>query len=80
MTAYHPNANGMIERFHRQLKASLKVHQASTHWVESLQLVVLSIRTTVKIDLQCSVADLVYGTTLHLRDYGTRFFCVLYGE
>ncbi len=25
-TAYHPIANGMVERFHRQLKASIKCH------------------------------------------------------
>lgn len=41
------------------------MHQASTHWVESLPLVVLNICMTVKRDLQCSVAELVYGTTLH---------------
>jgi transposase InsO family protein len=65
-TACHPIANGIIERFHRQLKSALKAHGASTHWVEALPLVLLSIRTAVKSDLQCSVAELVYGTTLRL--------------
>ena len=50
-------------RDHRQLKSA---HGASTHWVEALPLVLLSIRTAVKSDLQCSVAELVYGTTLRL--------------
>ena len=65
-TAYHPIANGMIERFHRQLKASLKTRNTATHWTEALPLVLLSIRTAVKGDLHASVAELLYGTTLRL--------------
>jgi transposase InsO family protein len=65
-TAYYPIANGIIERFHRQLKASLKVQEAATHWIESLPLVLLSILTALKSDLQCSAAELVYGTSLRL--------------
>ena len=65
-TSYHPIANGIIERFHRQLKASLKAHTPAVHWIESLPLVVLGIRTALKTDLQCSTAELVYGTTLRL--------------
>ena len=65
-TAYHPAANGLIERFHRQLKASLKACPDPTHWVDSLPLVLLGVRTAVKEDLSCSAAELVYGTTLRL--------------
>ena len=65
-TAYHPIANGMIERFHRQLKASLKARNTATHWTEALPLVLLSTRTAVKGDLHASVAELLYGTTLRL--------------
>ena len=64
-TAYHPSANGMVERFHRQLKASLKA-KAPLPWTDSLPMTLLSIRTALKSDLQCSVAELVYGTTLRL--------------
>ena len=35
-TAYHPIANGLIERFHRQLKTSLKSQPNPTHWMEIL--------------------------------------------
>ena len=65
-TSYHPVANGIIERFHRQLKASLKTHTPTVHWIESLPLVLLGIRTALKNDLHCSTAELVYGTILRL--------------
>ncbi|MEL7341755.1 MAG: RNase H-like domain-containing protein, partial [Bacteroidota bacterium] len=53
-TAYHPCANGMIERFHRQLKASIKAYPDSTAWIEFLPLILLGIRNTVKADLNCT--------------------------
>ena len=65
-TSYHPAANGLIERFHRQLKASLKAHPNPTQWTESLPLVLLGVRTQLKEDLKCTAAELVYGTTLRL--------------
>ena len=65
-TAYHPIANGIIERFHRQLKSALKAHSSTSHWIETLPLVLLGIRTALKTDLQCSAAELVYGRTLRL--------------
>ena len=64
-TAYHPSANGMVERFHRQLKASLKA-KTPVHWTDSLPMTLLGIRTALKSDLHCSVAELVYGSTLRL--------------
>ena len=65
-TSYHPSANGMVERFHRQLKSSLKEKAVAQNWVSSLPLVLLSIRTALKMDLKCSAAELVYGTSLRL--------------
>eukprot|EP00057_Strongylocentrotus_purpuratus_P006002 XP_011660476.1 PREDICTED: uncharacterized protein LOC105436545 [Strongylocentrotus purpuratus] len=64
-TAYHPAANGLVERFHRQLKASLKAHN-TVRWTEVLPLVLLGIRTAIKSDLGCSAAELVFGTTVML--------------
>ncbi|MBM6549339.1 DDE-type integrase/transposase/recombinase, partial [Streptococcus dysgalactiae subsp. equisimilis] len=64
-TVYHPAANGMVERFHRQLKASLRATEES-RWTEVLPLVLLGIRATVKADLNASPAELVYGTSLRL--------------
>ena len=65
-TAYHPIANGLVERFHRQLKSSLKAQDEPNRWTETLPLVLLGIRTVVKRDIGCSTAELVYGTTLRL--------------
>ena len=65
-TAYHPSANGLIERFYHQLKASLKARRQPALWVDALPLVLLGIHTTLKEDIHCSAAELVYSTTLRL--------------
>ena len=57
-------ANGLVERFHCQLKGSLKCIPDPTHWTKALPLILLGIRATVKQDLKCTAAELVYGTTL----------------
>lgn len=65
-TAYHPIANGIVEHFHRQLKASLKAQQHQNHWAEALLTVLLGIWMAVKQDVGSSTAELVYSTTLRL--------------
>lgn len=64
-TAYHPACNGLIERFHRQLKAAIVCH-AKDNWIESLPLVLLGIRNAYKEDLKTTSAELLYGETLRL--------------
>ena len=64
-TAYHPTANGMIERFHRQMKAAIKCHETD-RWTEVLPIVMLGIRTAYKEDLKSSIAERVYGKQLRL--------------
>ena len=45
-TAYHPQANGLVERFHRQLKASPKARLHGQDWRDELPLVLLGIRSS----------------------------------
>ena len=63
-TAYHPQANGMVERFHRNLKKALKARLRDNDWVLALPWVMLEIRTAPKEDLNCSAAEMVFGSTL----------------
>lgn len=62
---YHPQANGMIERFHRTLKAAIKCHNTQ-QWTNTLPLVLLGLRTSLHEDIKASPAELVYGTTLKI--------------
>jgi transposase InsO family protein len=64
-TAHHPTANGLVERFHRTLKAAIMCH-VDQQWTEALPLVLLGIRTVVKEDLQALVAELVYDEPLRI--------------
>ncbi|CAH8600269.1 unnamed protein product [Schistosoma bovis] len=58
--------NGMVERLHRQLKASLTAVISNNDWASKLPLVMLSLRSTIKQDIECCPSELVYGTTLRL--------------
>ncbi|KAJ8911439.1 hypothetical protein NQ315_005752 [Exocentrus adspersus] len=62
---YHPQANGMVERLHRQLKAAIKCHK-DNNWVEKLPLILLGVRTAIKEDLESTAAEMVFGSTIRL--------------
>ena len=42
-TAYHPIANGLVERFHRQLKAAIRCLPSPSDWVSGLPWILLGI-------------------------------------
>ncbi|GBO01107.1 Transposon Ty3-G Gag-Pol polyprotein [Araneus ventricosus] len=62
---YHPQANGSVERLHRQLKSAIRAH-ATERWTVVLPSILLGIRVSVKEPLNCSVAEMVYGTPITL--------------
>ncbi|KAK3796335.1 hypothetical protein RRG08_047337 [Elysia crispata] len=68
-------------RFHRTLKAALKVRLQGPNWVDELPSVFLGLRTTPKEDIGFSAAERVYGTPLtvpeEFRDPTSKFrpFC-----
>jgi len=56
-TVYHPQANGIIERWHRTVKAAI---------MYILPLILLWLHSAFKPDIQTTSAQLVYGATLRL--------------
>ena len=64
-TSYHPQCNGLIERFHRTLKSALRSSQPH-EWSKKLPLVLLGLRVSVKEELGCSSAEMMFGHSLKL--------------
>ncbi|BHF80404.1 hypothetical protein SprV_0702353100 [Sparganum proliferum] len=56
----------MVERFHRQLKASLCAADDPENWTDHLPLLLFGVRSSLKSDLDCSAAELVFGATVRL--------------
>ena len=66
-SAYHPESQGALERWHQTLKSMLKKYCLGTEkeWDEGVPLVLFAVRETVKESLGFSPADLVFGLTVH---------------
>ncbi|XP_049951006.1 uncharacterized protein LOC126458179 [Schistocerca serialis cubense] len=58
-TAYHPQSNGFVERWHRTLKMALRCHDCL--WSEALLWMLLGLRSTYKPDLQGTISKSVFG-------------------
>ena len=71
-TAYHPQSNGLVERFRRHLRASLRARLTVPNWTTELPWVLLGICTAPKDDLGCSSAELDYSVPVTVRG---DFFC-----
>ena len=75
-TSYHPQLNGMVERFHRQLIAAIMAHESPNPWTITLPSILLGVRSAVKELLGRSAADVIYGTTLRLPGEFTQMYTV----
>ena len=65
-TAYHPQANGIIERMHATLKASLRcIIDKGGHWVKALPLCLLGLRTAIS-DWGVSPSLVLYGEQISI--------------
>ena len=56
----------MVERFHRQLKATIMAHETQNPWTTKLPAVLLGIRSIVKETLGRSAAEMTLRMTLRL--------------
>jgi hypothetical protein len=65
-TAYHPVANGAVERLHRRLKDALRAHSATATWSEELPFELLRLRAQPREETGLSPAEAVFGVQIVL--------------
>ena len=63
-SAFHPQANGMAERLHRQIKDALRARGALARWSQHLPWVLLGIRAAPKEESGVSAGEAALGHML----------------
>lgn len=64
-TSFHPQSNGLVERFHRVLKTGLTCAE-NIQWTKTLNTVLLGIRSVTKEDIGACPAEILYGEPIQL--------------
>ena len=63
-TAFHPQANGMVERLHRQMKDALRARGGTSAWADHLPWVMLGIQASPKEESGTSAGEAALGYVL----------------
>ncbi|KAL2085082.1 hypothetical protein ACEWY4_018402 [Coilia grayii] len=65
-SAYHPESQGALERFHQTLKSMFRTYcfDSAKEWDEGLPLLLFAVRETTQESLGFSPADLIFGHTV----------------
>ena len=66
-SAYHPESQGALERFHQTLKTMIKMYciENSRDWDEGVHLLLFAVRESVQESLGFSPFELVFGHMVH---------------
>ena len=60
-TSYHLESNGLIERVHRNLKASLRAKCTSSNWISELPLILFGLRSAPRETDSISSFERTFG-------------------
>jgi transposase InsO family protein len=60
-TAFHPQSNGLVERFHRRLKDALRARAAAADWPDHVPWVLLGLRAAPREDSGISALNWCTG-------------------